>query len=596
MAQNLEVNGVVYNEVESLEMTTTEGKKVLYFEGKPVEIVHEAGDSEETVMSQKAVTKTIKAGGVPDYVQAEAAEMAGKVLSHQSENCFTLAWLSDLHIGNSYKINDVWTVDETSNIEAGQGLHEMSKTAPCDVIALGGDLASGTITMNRENGLAQLDDCIKYMRPATFHTPTIYMMGNHDDVPFRATADRLTKAELFSRLGRKNLLIGAVTNDSDPGCNYGYVDFPNRKMRVIYLDTHDKTGWESTNCGSGEAATSDYMNACNIGTKQLDFFANVALDFSKKENPSEWGIIVLSHTQLDIHSGDWTYTDATSGKSYAANTDNAIAIMTAYLSKGAGSITHNGETMSYDFTGLAAKAHLYCCINGHRHCYEYREYGSKKIPGITCPNTRDGDERESADGNIYTKTPGTGESCSFNVITIDRTNGKVYADNYGAGIDREWDVVVYAEYTNLIPTSLDIDLATVYNGVGYANNMRISGYNASAGNGYVCTGIMPYERNADGTRKTVYIKGATLDTALSYCRVCFIQNVSGLYAAGQGVGGGSGVTAWTNWFTIEELGDQYYKLTPTDNLNNISVNVIYFRMSLHGTGENLIITVDEPVG
>lgn len=59
MSQNLLINGVAYNGVDSLEMNTTDGKKVLYFEGQPVSIVQEPGDDEAAVMSQKAVTDAL---------------------------------------------------------------------------------------------------------------------------------------------------------------------------------------------------------------------------------------------------------------------------------------------------------------------------------------------------------------------------------------------------------------------------------------------------------------------------------------------------------------------------------------------------------
>lgn len=561
-------------------------------------------NTEELRNILRQVNELPNANETPDYVVAEAKETAKKVLSHQSEDCFTLAWLSDIHIGNSYQIDGVWTTDETSNIEAGMGLHEMSKTAPCDMIALGGDLAAGTIMTQHDDGLNQLDTAMEYMRPATFHTPTLYLVGNHDDVPFRATADRLTRAEMFSRFGKKSLLTGAVSNDLDKGCNYGYLDFENRKMRVIYLDTHDKNGWESTNQVQGTSTESAYMNACNVSAKQLHWLANVALDFTDKERPSDWGVIVLSHTQLNIHSGNHTYTDAASGKTYTANTDNVITILTAYLSKGSGSITLNGETATYDFTGLTEKAYLYGCINGHRHCYEFREYGSKKIPGITCPNTRDGSERESQDGNTYTKTPGTGESCSFNVITIDRKNGKIYADNHGAGIDREFDVVVYTAYKNLVPTATVVTdgqppSTEIYNGVGYKNNTRISSISSlPSADGYVTTGVMIWRENpgAFSELKPIYIKGATLDTSKSYVRMLFITNIGteGMKSNKTLQGGTTGNTGWETYFTIETLGDQYYKLTPIESAMNWN-NVRYFMLSLYGSGENLIITVDEPI-
>ena len=56
MAENIEINGTTYPGVESVELNTTDGKKVLYFEGQPVSIVHGPGSDESAVMSQKAVT------------------------------------------------------------------------------------------------------------------------------------------------------------------------------------------------------------------------------------------------------------------------------------------------------------------------------------------------------------------------------------------------------------------------------------------------------------------------------------------------------------------------------------------------------------
>lgn len=538
------------------------------------------------------ITGTLKVVNTPDYVIDEAKETAGKVLSHQSEDSFTLAWLSDIHIGNKYEVDDKWISDESSNIEAGQGLHEITKTVPLDLIALGGDLACGASPTSRTDGLSQLDTATEYMRPATFYTPTLYLVGNHDDAPFRDTANRVTRAELHSRFGRKNLLIGAVSNNADKGCNYGYKDFENRRMRVIYLDTHDKNGWESTNVEQG-STSSPYMDACNISAKQLDWLANKALDFRGKDNPSGWGVIICSHTQLDIVSGTRTYTDSASGNSYEYNTDNVITVLTAYLSKGSGSITLNGETATYDFTAKP-RAQLYCCINGHRHCYEFREYGVKKIPAITCPNTRNGSERVSFDGNTYAKTPGTGESCSFNVITVDRKNGKIYADNHGAGIDRAFDVVIYAAYTNLVLTSLDTDLTTVFNGSGYQNGMYVDGYSVKSQTGYVSTGIMSYGAKSDGTRRTIYVKGATLDTTKRHVCCTLIQNLSGLYASHYCVGGTTNdATKWSTYFNIETLGTDYYKLTPIDS--KMGSNVSLIRMSFYGTGEKLVVTLDEPI-
>lgn len=61
MAENILINGTTYPGVASVELNTTDGKKVLYFEGQPVTIVQTTGDNETAVMSQKAVTDAINA-------------------------------------------------------------------------------------------------------------------------------------------------------------------------------------------------------------------------------------------------------------------------------------------------------------------------------------------------------------------------------------------------------------------------------------------------------------------------------------------------------------------------------------------------------
>lgn len=66
MAENLVINGVTYNGVESLEMNTADGKKVLYFEGQPVEVVQELGTDTSKVMSQKAVADALASLGQVD--------------------------------------------------------------------------------------------------------------------------------------------------------------------------------------------------------------------------------------------------------------------------------------------------------------------------------------------------------------------------------------------------------------------------------------------------------------------------------------------------------------------------------------------------
>lgn len=535
---------------------------------------------------------------VPDYVTAEAEETARKVLSHRTEDSFSLVWLSDHHVGYPYEALD-WKTDETSVIEAGQGLHILAEEAEPDLIVLGGDLATGGPRSTREETLKELEAAAEYMRPATFFTPTLYLVGNHDDAPYRATEERLTREEVFSHFGRKNELSGAVTNEADPGSNYGYLDFPQKKMRVIFLDTNDKTDWISTGWVEGDSGSA-YMDACHVSARQLDWLANVALDFSGMEKCADWGILVLSHVPLDTSPGIRTYTDQASGRSYEYNTDFVITVLTDYIMGESRSLTLNGETAQYDFTGLTEKANIYACINGHRHCYEYRTYGELGIPAIACPNVRDGRERESYDGALYTKTPGTGESTSFNVITLDRTNRKLYADNYGAGFDRAWNLpeLGQIEYTNLVTRAMNADGIGIFNETGYKNDVRLS-YLTELPEmpGYVTTGVMYWQTGAEAQSlpEPIYIKGVTLDISDPYVRIALIsQSRSGEFNVRTMVRGGE-ESQWTEYFTVEELGKDYYRLTPIGEALDGWSSIRYFMLCIIGTGENLVVSVGKKI-
>ena len=78
-----------------------------------------------------------------------------------------------------------------------------------------------------------------------------------------------------------------------------------------------------------------------------------------------------------------------------------------------------------------------------------------------------------------------------------------------------------------------------------------------------------------------------------------------LFKAGFFNGNGSGNSALSKYFTVETLGDKYIKLTPIASTSGTysklvetvasSSNARFVRFSLKGTGENLIITLDEPI-
>lgn len=150
------------------------------------------------------------------------------------------------------------------------------------------------------------------------------------------------------------------------------------------------------------------------------------------------------------------------------------------------------------------------------------------------------------------------------------------------------DKKISANYTNLVPISKAAGGNEVYNVAdtpGYKNGAYCS---SEGGDGTdpacVATGYIPYTWNTD---QIIYIRGAGV-TSASHVRIYG-------YVGSVAVPSGSAMCSGSNldtYFTVEELETgTYYKLTPKNNINIVT----HLRLSLVGTGENLIVTINAPI-
>lgn len=560
-ANRIENSGIESGYSPSATVTQTD-------DGAVIEITDKNGTTTATVYNG---TDGINSEAIPDYVQTEAEAVARTVNARQSENSFVFAFLADGHCG--YYTDP----DNAAVKQAAQALQVIDKRCPLDFVVHGGDLSSGAWSTTADSAFDDIEDYTEIMSGARIASPELYLPGNHDDAPYQATADRLTQAQTYVLFGRKNLRNQAAFN---PGCNYGYLDFEDRKLRVVYLDTDDKRDRGTVAVGQGETAP-EYLNAHNIGWAQLRWLAKTALDFSDKKSPAEWAVAVVSHVALNV-SG--TATDAVSGESYPYNTANAAAILGAYRKGESGSVTHENVEITYDFSTLEEKAEVYCAVHGHDH--KYTEETVEGILLIGCPNVQNGRERVSDDGNTYSKTAGTAEGTSFCVITVDRQNNKIYADHCGAGYDREWEYVPISEYTytNQIPISTDTD-GTVYNGMGYKENSYISSGTGTIAtkSGYCVTGFIPCSY-----KDVINFANITANTGDNYCRFNF-------YTADK--------THICNG-SLSSTGILKQVFGDDGNLSQITIvnwgsydlsDVAYFRFCCAYLGEDSVITVNEEI-
>ena len=387
-----------------------------------------------------------------------------------------------------------------------------------------------------------------------------------------------------------------------------FQDLDVHKTRVITLNTSEETG---------------------LSVAQLQWFAK-ALDLSSKTDAGDWGILILSHIPLD----------------YGNLLDTAGRILDSYLSGIPISFIFEepdtGEELlvEYDFTGKNS-AEIIGNIHGYTHClladnlYLAKDTGTmyrSSIVRVCIPNMgsestnrfgingiSDSNGIEYGEAETYDKIAGTEKAIAFNVVTVDREQKVIRCTNYGAGYDQE---IPYASgllsetpvsgtpapagtYINQVPISTEFGRYNInlFNEVGYRNHTYLVcndideepapyGHDAQ----YVTTGAIPFTVPSYRTPPVVYIWGATLDEE-DHTRF-FIYDSQKYRLVLQATG-----PEFKNYFTIDQLGEQYYRLTPIPDgkdsklfpATNGRAGRGSIAFSLKGTGENLVITVGEPI-
>lgn len=542
-------------------LTITSGSNSVYYDGSEAKTINiPAGVGDDT----------------PDYVLTAADALAKKVVNHIGADNVVFAVMADAHLGY---------YTDTGNAagkQAGQALKRLNERCALDFVAHVGDYTTGAYNTTVESAMRDMAD-YQLLIGSKFSARQAWCVGNHDDAPYQATANRMSQTQVYAAISRKNL----ASNGYVPGdAAYGYMDFPGMRLRLIYLDTHDRRSWGSAQVGAGENCA--FLNVENISAAQLQWLADHALNFSGVDDPSKWSILVLSHAVLGT-SG--TYTDP-SGTVHPCNTANAATLLKAYATKKSGSITHGGVAVNYNFTAVTP-AGIIGCIHGHEHRYANEIVGGAFL-SICCPNIMNGRERVSADGNTYTKTAGTANGTSFCVFSINRADKKIYVDHYGPGIDRVFDYTVIdpsaPSYTNLLPSATDTD-GSVYNGVGWKEGYRLSSDGAPVGqNGSYLTGFIPVKIGDVVHLKNVkWQNGVTTGLNSGNQRVSFYSadkahlaqtNAIGLGGTLSGVKDENGI--WTQ-FTVK-------------NWSGVDLgNAAYFRLNCAEISGDSIITANEEI-
>lgn len=368
--------------------------------------------------------KTESTGGetVPVAVVVGVSNLVDKALSRAYGNVLRFTIYSDAHQNND---NELIT---KGNKELGQAIGEIVKQIGVDFVSGIGDGAWASYANTKENVREQLKQFNRFINPYIKGEQILNCEGNHDDANYStvdndsdgivSSTEKLSLAETYSLIYAKNKNVVYDAEHYLDG--YCYKDFEHLGVRVICLNTEQGTG-----------------DGGFLEGYQLKWFAETALNVP---NNIKY-VITLAHHPLD----------------YPTNTlfKDCVNIVDAFINGSNFSYTTtNGTSISIDYSGKNCQyvGHFH----GHAHAlsvvkmqkYVNGSYVDINAYEICIPNacySRNNQYLGNTSARIarystettYNKSDVDGQRTSFNLVTIDLDNKIIYADNYGAGFDRE---------------------------------------------------------------------------------------------------------------------------------------------------------------
>ncbi len=378
---------------------------------------------------------------IPAYLEEEADRVALAVQAERNAKTLVFPVLSDLHLfaGNAERGDSLVAAQY-----AGMGVRALQKRLPLDFVALLGDYSridgAGSTAAQVKEDMALARQVLDLGS-----LQTVWCVGEQEANREAGCERPLESDELYAYLGAATAGVKPF-GESDRG--YGYLDFPDQRIRVIYLNTCD-----------GKDLPAGVATTAWVSPTQLKWLADTALDLQGAEEPGTWGIVLLSHHPLH-------HTAACFGQAmqileaYRSGESGTLVCIKQPAAGNSGAVT---ERVPYNFTA-GERAEIICNIHGHDH-----NCGASKISSVTrqggnsiapwlwrlcIPNVcaehnngaataADARERESFgefDENgapvYWPKERGNAKATGFCVVSIDRKEEMARAHIFGAGKDR----------------------------------------------------------------------------------------------------------------------------------------------------------------
>ena len=330
-------------------------------------------------------------GDQPTWLADEKKRIIDKITEKMEHEIVVFGFNTDQHIRMSSR--EIYTLPVLRGLNA---MRDMAEDIPFSLICLGGDAPGyGTEDQSQE---AVTQEVLEVIRATdTDRCPVVYIAGNHDG--FQNAGTEISDGRTLFNAATKRNAVRRQLDGFHPRSTNAWFDDAANKVRFIFVDPWSRCTGPGSSTGMRHAAATAILTE--------------ALADSKLEN-SEWMVLIFCHNVL---------ADGVDGNNYAPAS--------------AGSVNHwADEVMPRVNQGVRVVA----CFNGHAH-----NAGQGVKDGtlfIRSHTSNKSDISQSWDGITYEHVAKTATETSQDVFVLDKTEGKIYAYQFGAGMDR---VFVYGD-------------------------------------------------------------------------------------------------------------------------------------------------------
>lgn len=336
------------------------------------------------------------------------------------ESKFNMVFITDTHYAQQSELDDYapgYAVDHLNNA--------LYLDDSVDVIAAGGDNIDGH--NNSYPGILndQKKFAIELLYGSNNHADKFALKGNHDDGSWRlyayrdgnltyqnSTPETIPFAQFRADYQNADLLFEEHRNGDS---NYFYKDYPEKKVRLIGLDSNDTPEDKLTSDGGLKYVGINYMG---YRQEQLDWIANTAL----QNVPEDYTTIIIGHCGADPTPYDDDLSDPTLG--HHTNQAQLNQIINNFINGKAETITNDVTdfeiNVKTDFTAQGPRV-MAGYIHGHDHKENYSTTVGFNSIGVI---------------NSFGPSWRYGDNDGWNLITLDAENHKLIFKGFGLATNR----------------------------------------------------------------------------------------------------------------------------------------------------------------